>query len=118
MSQGKAWNKDEVIKLLKPHFKVGCSIAKACDYAGVPRTTVQTWVEADETLRLKITAWQNETSNLARINWRKAIEKGEVNRSIDWLSKKEKDEFSDRQEQTGADGGPIQIEEIEVSFRD
>ena len=109
MAQGKEWNKDEVMKTLEPFFKLGCSVKKACDYAGIPRTTVQTWIDADDELRLQITAWQNEMSVLARKNWRKALEakkKGAsgYTASVDWLAKKEKDEFSERKEITGRDG--------------
>lgn len=110
MSQGKAWDKDEVIQALEPYFKTGCSIAKACDYAGIPRTTVQTWVENDEQLRLKVTAWQNQISAKARQNWRDKIEAGDTQKSIEWLSKKEKDEFADRTEHTGDQGSPIAID--------
>ena len=34
---------------------------------------------------------------------------GDYNTSKEWLSKKEKDEFSDRTEHTGAEGGAIEI---------
>ena len=104
MSQGKAWDKDEVILLLEPYFKLGLNVTKACDYAGIPRTTVQTWIEGDEELRLKVTAWQNEVSTTARKNWAEKIKTGNFEASTEWLKRKEKDEFSDRQEVTGADG--------------
>lgn len=107
MAQGKEWKKDEVIEILKPYFKAGCNVTKACDYAGIPRTTVQTWIEDDETLRLKVANWRNEPNHKARLNWIAKIEEGDLQASIGWLSKKEKDEFSDRTELTGEGGGPI-----------
>lgn len=120
MSQGKAWNKDEVIKTLEPYFKLGCGVTKACNYAGIPRSTVQTWIDDDEELRLKVTAWQNEINTEARRVWRDEIM---VERKFDaadkWLTKKEKDEFSGRTELTGAEGEaliPERIKEIDEAL--
>lgn len=97
MSQGKRWNKRKVIAILKPYFQRGCSVQRACDYAGIPRTTVQTWVEKDEVLRLQITAWQNTVNVQARENVAEAVLKGkDVGISQWWLQKKEADEFMDR----------------------
>lgn len=112
MAQGKARDKEKTIELLKPYFKMGCSVTKACNYGGIPQSTVQTWIDADEELRLKITLWQNEPNVLARSNWIAKMAEGDYVSSKDWISKKEKDEFSDRVEQTGADGGPIQYEDL------
>lgn len=104
MAQGKAYNKEEVIRSLEPYFKLGCNIKKACDYAGVPYTTVHTWVSNDEELRIKITAWQNELNLAARRVYATKIAADDFQAADKWLSKREKDEFSDRTEHTGADG--------------
>jgi hypothetical protein len=109
MAQGKARNKEETIEALKPYFKMGCSVLKACNYGGIPQSTVQTWIDNDEALRVQVTAWQNEPNVLARTNWIAKMAEGDYNSSKDWISKKEKDEFSDRVEQTGANGEPISI---------
>lgn len=105
MAQGKEWNKDEVIQILEPIFKMGCNVTKACAYAGIPRTTVQTWIENDEELRLKVTLWQNEPNLLARSQWIAKMASGDgYDSAKEWLRRKEKDEFSERTELTGADG--------------
>lgn len=109
MSQGKAWNKEEVIEILKPYFELGCSVNKACNYAGIPQSTVQTWIDDSEELRLKIGSWQNVMSTQARRVWKKALDENQANAATEWLRRKEKDEFSDRTEQTGADGKPLVI---------
>ena len=109
MAQGSARNKEKTIELLSVYFKMGCSVTKACKYGGIPQSTVQTWIDADEELRLQITIWQNEPNTLARANWIAKMAEGDYNSSKEWLSKKEKDEFSDRTEHTGADGGAIEI---------
>jgi hypothetical protein len=48
--------------------------------------------------------WQNEPNAMARANWIAKMAEGDYVSSKEWISKKEKDEFSDRVEQTGADG--------------
>ena len=108
MAQGVEWKKEEVIELLKPYLKMGCSVTKACKYAGIPQSTVATWVGEDELLRLKIENWQNEPNHMARANWIAKMAEGDYASSVEWLKRKEKDEFSDRSEVTGADGSNFQ----------
>lgn len=105
MAQGKEWNQEEVIRTLEPFFKLGCNIKKACDYAGIPYTTVHTWIKNDEELRIKVTSWQNEPARLARAQWiAKMASADGYDAAKEWLRRKEKDEFSERTELTGADG--------------
>jgi len=104
MAQGKAWDKEKVIEALEPLFKMGMSVNKACNAAGFPQSTVQTWIDNSEELRLKIGIWQAEPSRLARSSWLAKIAEGDYIASRDWLTKKEKDEFSERTEMTGKDG--------------
>jgi len=96
--QGKAWDKEEVFGILEEFYRLGCSTRKACDYAGIPHSTVATWLLADDVLQAKVTSWQNHMSTLARRNWMKQLDKGDYNASEKWLSKKEKAEFSERTE--------------------
>jgi len=109
MAQGIPRDKEKVIGALEPYFKQGCSVNKACGYAGIAQSTVQTWIDADDDLRLKVTAWRNEPNTLARTNWIAKMAEGDFQASEKWLSKKEKDEFSDRNELTGADGEKLKI---------
>lgn len=117
MAQGKEWNKEEVIRTLEPFFKLGCNAKKACAYAGIPYTTVNTWLNDDEELRIKVTAWQNEISMEARKTLKLSIQSGDKMTALEWIKRKEKDEFSERTEQTGADGGAIEIKGIEINVR-
>ena len=98
--QGKEWNKEKVIEVLKPYLKNANSIRKACRAAGISQSTVQTWIDNDSELRLKITSWQNEISEMARENWRNKIKSGDFTASKEWLIRKEKDEFCTKQEST------------------
>ena len=105
MAQGIPRDKEEIIEVLRPYFQLGCSVHKACKYAGVPQSTVQTWVDADDDLRSKITAWQNEINAKARANWRAKIASGEYGPSKEWLQANEKDDFSTRTETDITTGG-------------
>jgi len=112
--QGKKRNKEETLEVLKEFFQLGCSVKKACEYGGIPESTVATWIASDDALRIRIYAWQNEMNTLARRNWKDKMINGDYNASKDWISKKEKDEFSDRIENTGADGSDLQPVLVEI----
>lgn len=111
MAQGLAWDKKKVIEVLEPILKLGYSVTKACRAAGIPQSTVQTWIDDDETLRLKVNTWQDEPNILARKQWVKALSQGIDRKENDtytpakeWLERREKEDFSTRSEQTGKDG--------------
>ncbi len=105
--KGKAWKRGKVVEVLEPYLRLSYSLRKACSVAGIPRTTVQTWVDTDETLRLKITAWQNEINAQARRNIVEKIQGGDTETAKWWLERREKEDFSLRSELTGAKGEPI-----------
>jgi len=107
MAQGVERKKEEVIEALRPYFQLGCSVLKACAYAGIPQSTVQTWINDDPDLRVRITAWQNEIAAKARANWRAKIAQQDYGASKDWLERMEKGDFSLRNEHTGPDGAPL-----------
>ena len=107
LAQGKAFDKDKVLETLRPYFQLGCSIPKACAYAGIRYEAVWKWIKDDEELRIQITAWQNEMNTIARKVYLEKMRRGDFQAADKWLSKKEKDEFSDRTEVTGKDGEPI-----------
>ena len=124
MAQGIARDKNKIInEVLQPIFKLGCSIRSACEYAGIPSTTVQTWIDNDDDLRAKITAWQNEPNLLARKQWIKNIKEGKPTKfgnddytpSKEWLERTEKDEFSTRQENINTERT---VKEIVDEFQD
>lgn len=110
MAQGKEWDKQKVIyEVLKPLFKLGYSVRKACIYAGIPQTTVDTWIQNDDTLRLEINTWQNEVSIKARKNIVARVlgkeapndirdEKADVAMSHTWLRAREKEDWTERSE--------------------
>jgi hypothetical protein len=105
MAQGIARNKEEVLEVLRPYFQLGCSVNKACKYAGIPESTVDTWLAADDDLRAKVVAWQNEINAKARANWRAKIASGDFEPSKQWLERTEKDDFSIKTETDITTGG-------------
>lgn len=96
MAQGKKLNKEEVILALKPYFELGYSRNRACVLAGFPPTTLQTWVDNDEELRIKIRAWRGAVSLEARKSIVKKIEQGNVGLSKWWLERIEHKAFGRR----------------------
>ena len=115
MAQGKARDKEKTFEVLKPFFKLGCSVNKACNYAGIPNTTVHTWLEKDETLRMKIKGWQNEINLAARKVWSDEIKaQKDFDASKNWLERKEKKEFSTRTEQAVEGEQTLIIEHKEI----
>lgn len=105
MAQGIPRNKEEVLEALKPYFQLGCSVTKACKYAGIAESTVHTWVTNDDDLRVKITGWQNEINAKARANWRAKIASGDYEPSKQWLEKNERDDFGIKTETDITSGG-------------
>lgn len=121
MSQGKAFTKEQreiIIQSLKDYLEIGFSRNKACALIGLPPQTLSNWVVNDEALGIKLQSWENSMNKLALANLRDAMQKEsemEDNRketSKWWAERKMKDEFSLRQEQTGKDGGAIEVKEI------
>lgn len=107
MAQGKAWEKEKVIEALRPYFQLGYSVNKACKTTEVAQSTVQTWIDNDDELRLRIGAWQSQVSARSRQNIAKAILEGDLLLSKWWLENLEKDEFGKKLDIT-TDGEKIQ----------
>src|SRR3990167_351598 len=94
MSQGKKRNRNEVVGLLEPFFKLGWNVTKACEFAGVAQSTVQTWIENDDDLRLKIGVWRGMVTVAGVQNIARAIVKDkDVVASQWWLERVAKDQF-------------------------
>lgn len=109
MSQGKAWEKEKVIEVLRPLFELGYSVTKACKYAGIPQPTVATWILDDEELRLKINSWQNKVNIKARETLVQNVNEGSYSASKDWLIAMEPEDFGPKQKivHAGDDDNPI-----------
>lgn len=115
--RGKTIDRFICLERLKPFFQLQLDITRACDAYNtkardeflqaqaygrargdkpdyIARSTVQTWYEKDEAVRLLIDAWKDTTNILARQAWRKEIQNWNYWASKDWLERREKDFFS------------------------
>lgn len=110
MAQGEAWNKEEIIELLRPYLELGYSVNKACSLAGFPQSTVATWLTDDEVLRLKVEGMQNAVNLNARKNIAANIKEGKIDDSKWWIEKTDKD-FSPKTETELSGGLTIKIVE-------
>lgn len=113
MAQGKAFTPEEresIIESLQPFLSVGMSRNKACESIGLDPTTLSKWVQDSESLSMKIKGWENSLNKLAMQNIADAlaieseIEDARKETSKWYLERRMKNEFSTRQENTGADG--------------
>lgn len=118
MAQGKAFTeaeRNEIIESLKPFIEAGFSRNKACEAIGLHPTTLSKWVQADESLSMKLQGWENTMAMLAlaniysALNKEKEMEDNKKETSKWFLERRMKDQFSTRQENTGADGQPLNV---------
>jgi transcriptional regulator with XRE-family HTH domain len=117
MAQGKAWEKDAVLKVLEPLFRLGMTRRKACMTAGVHESTLSRWETDDIELSIKIDTWIKEPSRLAMMNWVDKVKEGDYQASKDWLERKEKDEFSTKTENDITSKGE-KLTDINIRFID
>lgn len=101
--------REKILQILKPFLQLGYDLYNSCLLAEQPYTTIINWVNKDVLLCNKIKSWQNMVNAKARQNVVKAINENDVQESKWWLERREKKQFSPRQEMTGADGQPIEV---------
>jgi transcriptional regulator with XRE-family HTH domain len=94
----KPYNKKAVLESLEPFFRLGYSRYKACKLTGFDEGLLNKWEKADSTISIKIDAWIAETNIKAREVWKEEIKQGSYQASKEWLERREKEEFSLKQE--------------------
>ena len=97
MPRGNPLNKEEMLERVKPYLRRGLGVRRACDFAGIPNSTIYTWYKNDEVVRAQILEWQNEVSTKAIDNWNKKVEDGDYHASKAWLEANET-QFKPKQE--------------------
>lgn len=122
MAQGREWTPEEretIIQSLRPYLEMGFSRNKACNFIGLTPSTLSNWVQADESLGMKLTGWENTVNVIAVKNIVDAIKKeGELPEDIrkenswKWAERRIKEDFSPRSELTGADGKDLIPEQL------
>lgn len=125
MAQGKEYTIEqrmELIEAIKPYLQLGYSLRRACEYAGVSHGTIYNWYVNDEALRTEIKAWQGLVNTQARQNivehimgnTKKGI-KPDLETSKWWAERRERDDFSLRQENINTERS---IKEVIDEFQD
>lgn len=104
----------EVDRKIEECAALGASIEEIAFYAGIHRDTLYDWMKKDAELSDRIKELQERPILLARQTVIKAIDNPEY--ATWYLERKRKKEFSARQELTGEDGSPLQVNVI--SYKD
>ncbi len=107
----------EVIEKLEQAFMRSLSDLDACFYAGIGKTALYDYQKEHPEFTERKHALRNLPSVKARANIVTEIDKGDTEASMWWLERKEKQEFSTRNELTGADGEPLKPVETIVLER-
>jgi len=113
MPRGIKVNIEEYLTNIQPYLEVGCSLYEACLHALVPYTTVVDYQNNDEEIRKKIERMGNVPILKAR---QSVVGDMETNSelALKYLERKKKDEFSPRNEHTGADGKELLPATIQI----
>jgi hypothetical protein len=104
----------EVDRKIEECAYLGASIEEIAFFAGIHRDTLYDWMKKDTELSDRIKELQERPILLARQTVIKAIDNPEY--ATWYLERKRKKEFSARQELTGEDGSPLQVNVI--SYKD
>lgn len=89
---------DEVVAKLEYGFMRGLNDTEACCYAGISRSAYYDYVKEHEDFIDKKKEWQSRPSTTAKLNIVEAIESGDTDLAKWWLERRNKDEFSLKQE--------------------
>lgn len=108
MARGKVWEKEKVTELLKPILQRGYSVRKACQIAGIPQQTVQTWLSEDEELRLQFTAWQHHVDMIATDIVVDSITKTKDLTMAKWWKERREKDMAPMSRHAGPDGEALQ----------
>lgn len=99
---------EEVLKVLKEAFLMGCTDREACLYAGISNQTLYNYQEANPEYVEQKEQWKDYLKIRARKTVAGKID-GDPETAKWYLERKAKDEFSSRTENTGKDGKPLII---------
>ena len=94
----------EVVTKLEQAFSMGCTDEEACLFADISRMSLQRYQEAHPSFRDRKALLKQKLVLKARSVIAEALNKKDENTAKWYLERKAKNEFSARQELTGADG--------------
>lgn len=89
---------EALVNKMEYGFMKGLNITECCHYADISRQTFYNYVENNPDFMDRIEELRSNPSTTAKLNVVEAIEKGDTDLSKWWLERKNKDEFSLKQE--------------------
>ena len=104
---------EETLRLLKEAFEWGCTDREACLHAEIGTTALYNYQERNPEYAELKAQWKEKPILKARKCVVEALENDEE-LSLKYLERKKKDEFSPRNEHTGADGKELLPATIQI----
>lgn len=102
---------DETVKKIEEALAMDCSIEEVCLYANITRPTYYNWINSFPELKERFNILRAKPFLKARKTVIDSLSNPQY--AFEYLKRKKKDEFSDRQELTGKDGGELKINIID-----
>ncbi len=99
---------DETLSQLIDGFQNDFTNEEASRHAGISPASYYRYYEMSSELREKVDHAKAFMFTLAKKTWRNAIKDDNVPASIEFLKRRQKKLYSERQEHTGPDGGAIE----------
>lgn len=96
----------EVIRKIEEAAALDCSMEEIAFFANIHRATLYRWIKDDKDLSDRITELRQSPFLKARKTIVDSLDKPQY--AIEYMKRKKKAEFSERQEMTGADGKELQ----------
>jgi hypothetical protein len=87
----------------------GLNVTECCHYADISRTAFYDYLEKNPEFADRIEELKSSPSTKAKLNVVEAIENGDTDLSKWWLERKNRDEFSTKQEVSADVKGDIEI---------
>lgn len=95
---------DDLVNKLIGAFHDDATIEQACYIAGITKPTYYDWLKQDESFSYEMEKAQEYPKWLAKNTILKAIKDGDAKTAMDFIKRREKERYSERNEYTGADG--------------
>ena len=89
---------EAIVSKLEYGFMKGLNVTECCHYADISRNCFYEYCEKNPAFKDRIEELRSYTSARAKLNVAEAIEEGDKDMSKWWLERRNKDEFSTKQE--------------------
>jgi len=103
----------ETVQKLENAFAIDASVPEACFYANISKQTYYNWIEENPKLKEKFDRLRQKPVLTARQAVNDKLGDSYAN-AMDYLSRKKKAEFSQRNELAGPNGEPVTAIKVEI----